>query len=270
MSDLLQLLVDLPAGLAVLLKLTVLLAVGWALHWMLRGGNPRWRRFAWRGILVGLFLVPLLSFFGPPIELTVKRTQVAGAVTSVSLESFESASIADDLLVSAPGSLLPSGETRYGAAPVSSPPSRWVELRGWLEGHVVFMSWMSWGAIGLLLALRVLVASFRFRSTVRTSAPVPENVLQAFRKVARNLGCLGRVDLRVSPDVRSPFLWGSADPSSFCRRRWPPLPKQNDLAGSSPTSCRTSVPWTSGGRVPFVWPRLSSGFTLCLAPRRRA
>src|ERR1700722_10183645 len=59
-------LVDIPFSEMVLLKITILLAVAWALHRALARANPRWRVLLWRGTAVAGVLGPLWVRFGPP------------------------------------------------------------------------------------------------------------------------------------------------------------------------------------------------------------
>lgn len=55
-----QMLVDLPLPVSILLKITLVLGVGWMLHLVLVRCNPRWRVLLWRAVVAGVVLVPVL------------------------------------------------------------------------------------------------------------------------------------------------------------------------------------------------------------------
>ena len=60
MSDFIHILVDLPLIVLVLLKITMVLGLGWMVHFFLTHRNPHWRVLLWRCIITGIFLVPAL------------------------------------------------------------------------------------------------------------------------------------------------------------------------------------------------------------------
>lgn len=60
MSDFIHVLVNLPLIVLVLLKITLVLGLGWMVHFFLIHRNPHWRVLLWRCVIVGLFLVPVL------------------------------------------------------------------------------------------------------------------------------------------------------------------------------------------------------------------
>ena len=66
-----------PVGM-ILVKATLLLALGWALHLLLLRANPRWRVFLWRGILVGLLALPVAETVAPKLPLAIQREGVTG------------------------------------------------------------------------------------------------------------------------------------------------------------------------------------------------
>ena len=64
-------LVEMPLPRAILLKVTVLLAVAWAVHLPLRQRNPHWRILLWRGAGMAVVAVPLLAYLTPAISISV-------------------------------------------------------------------------------------------------------------------------------------------------------------------------------------------------------
>jgi hypothetical protein len=76
MTGWLRYLIDLPPLLSILLKTTVVLALGWGLHFALSRSNPRWRVLVWRGVLVGVVVIPLLQpLAGLGISVTTGSVQ---------------------------------------------------------------------------------------------------------------------------------------------------------------------------------------------------
>lgn len=65
-----------------LLKVTVLLALGWLGHAVLRRGNPRYRLFWWRGVACATVLIAAASFCGPAYFVSVERETLDGAEAS--------------------------------------------------------------------------------------------------------------------------------------------------------------------------------------------
>ena len=71
----LQLLIDLPPVADALLKATLILALGWALHFALARRNPRWRLLLWRAVAVSVLLTPFLALLMPALKLSVPRPE---------------------------------------------------------------------------------------------------------------------------------------------------------------------------------------------------
>ena len=76
MNELAHHLVDLPLWLSVLLKITVFLAAGWVVHYVVLNHNPRWRVLVWRVVFFGLAVVPFVDVSG---WLEVRITRAEGA-----------------------------------------------------------------------------------------------------------------------------------------------------------------------------------------------
>jgi hypothetical protein len=85
-------LVDIPFSEMVLLKITILLAVAWALHRALARANPRWRVLLWRVTAVAVVLGPLWMRFGPPVTVSIAEQPkaVANASPSASIARLSS------------------------------------------------------------------------------------------------------------------------------------------------------------------------------------
>jgi len=72
-SRVLQLIVDAPVWVLLLLKITAILLVAWAVHWALARTNPRWRVFLWRMTAAGLVAVLAAAWFPPALEIYLKH-----------------------------------------------------------------------------------------------------------------------------------------------------------------------------------------------------
>ena len=60
MNNFIQTLIDAPLIVSFLLKITIVLCVGWIVHFLFARSNPRWRVLLWRCVIVGIFLIPAL------------------------------------------------------------------------------------------------------------------------------------------------------------------------------------------------------------------
>src|SRR5438067_325898 len=66
-------LIALPPVLNILVKLTLILALGWMLHFALLRANPRWRVLLWRAVALGVIAVPLIALALPIIRISLPR-----------------------------------------------------------------------------------------------------------------------------------------------------------------------------------------------------
>src|SRR5262245_39162576 len=73
-------LAGLSFGTHVLLKISLILTLGWLLHFALRAANPRWRVLLWRGMALGTIAVPFISLALPFIRISIARPAVAPVV----------------------------------------------------------------------------------------------------------------------------------------------------------------------------------------------
>lgn len=58
-----------------LTKVTLLLAIAWGIHLLLRKSNPRWRVALWRMTLMGLLVIPIFDWVGPNWQISVPVSQ---------------------------------------------------------------------------------------------------------------------------------------------------------------------------------------------------
>lgn len=182
------------------LKLTLLLAAAWTLHFALVRANPRWRVLLWRGAALGLLALPLVMAASPRLDLPLLPAAPAGPqpLPPLTWPDFAPPAPLD------PVALPPMPESPVLASP-ALPPAPPVPVRWglWLAA--------AWGAGALLLGLRFLHAQRAMRRLVRQAAPAPEVLQRIFDSVADGLGLSG-VSLRLSSAVSTPLLFGLRAP----------------------------------------------------------
>ena len=200
MTTFLGSLTELPTAVIVLFKMTVLLGAGWILHFALFRRNPRWRVLVWRGVTAGMILLPVGELLLPKLQIAVAPRPVLEEPAARVVEHEPVTAVQPETYV-APVASEPVGDT---------PKSFSVLL--WAKRHIPFLLLTGWGLIGLTLAVRVLCVTRRVRRVIRSSEPAPEGIRLLMEKVAEDLRCRARVDLRVTDGLGSPFLAGVIRP----------------------------------------------------------
>jgi len=215
-----------------LAKVTVLLAVAWSAHILLRKANPRWRVLLWRSTGMGMLLLialmacpPILSWGVLPSEAQSSRNSqpstqsAAQAVSGVVHESPAAPALVGD---QPPASRTPREDRRarqrsrshqplatskidrpepppvvaeIGAAPASA----WNHTKVILS--VIGGLWFA-GFVGLVA--RTLFGLRRLRTIVRRSLPVPDWVSEQVERVNSERS----FELRKSAEVATPCLVG--------------------------------------------------------------
>ena len=83
----------------ILFRVTLLLAIAWSLHWMLRGKNPRWQVSLWRATIFGIAGIMLCSAWhrgwGPKLwfDSTATRFTASAAFPQVTVTPVQTWSI---------------------------------------------------------------------------------------------------------------------------------------------------------------------------------
>ncbi len=216
--DWLQWLVELPPMADILVKVTVLLAIGWMGHFTLRRANPRWRALLWRGVAVGLVVVPLLTVSLPKWRVPVAPAREARPPVVAAVEDFTPAANAA-APVAAPAPMrgsppasppFPIATTSPEPAPVESRPH--FSFVAWASEHAAALGVGAWLAVAIAFAARFLVGWRRVRRMVASAAAVPSALQAACDETSRDLGAPRRVAVRISGQLSSPFLTGLRRP----------------------------------------------------------
>ncbi|MCH7724925.1 MAG: hypothetical protein IH991_00380 [Planctomycetes bacterium] len=191
---------NLPLGVAVLCKVSVLLFAAWCVHAALWRANPRWRVVLWRTTAVGLLAIPLLHIVIPPttvyvdngadVELTPLTVHQPAAIDG---NVAQTPRIAQDIAADAAG---PSSLASASGTAISHENSIGVStilLAGWLMGIA-------------LVGIRFGLAMRRLRQIVDSSQPVPIRVSKECERVAKEFSLSRVVKLRQSDEASSPLL----------------------------------------------------------------
>jgi len=204
MMALTKILVDLPPLVSILLKITVVLGLGWTLHFLLARRNPRWRVLLWRGVVAAVVLVPVLVPLKylqvpvtPPPEPTVPfRTPVEEAEQPLVEISYSP--------TTEPVATL-TPETQIASEPHFS-------ISTSARQNLYPIIFLVWGCVAVLITARFLTVLVKIRKKIKSSLPAPIHLQHLLNEVADNLSCSQKIDLRCSSRFTSPFLTGLTRP----------------------------------------------------------
>jgi beta-lactamase regulating signal transducer with metallopeptidase domain len=207
------------AGTVLLGKATLLLAVGWLLHAALARANPRWRVLLWRGVAVGLVLLPLGALGWPALEIRVATPEPAAAESAPAIvaPSFAPVAARRDARAFTPaaGPLLdkpavppppPAARHAQPAEIVPEATSAAEPGNPSIPWHAVLVS--TWGLGVVLLAVRLATGYLRLARLLRALQDPPEAVVAEARRIAAVLGCRRDAKVRSSRQCAVPFVCG--------------------------------------------------------------
>ena len=206
MTGLIQTLIDLPFAISVILKITIVLSVGWIMHLSLVGRNPRWRVLLWRVTIVGILLVPAL------VPLKSLQIRVAPVPESPATSSTYSASESDVTSQSVASPV----ETAFVSGPMengnSYQPRTSFSLSAWLKTYMPWILLAVWGIVATILSSRLLVQFIQIKKKINNSLPGPKHLQRMLDQVVGDLDCRRKIILRHSPELFTPFLAGFRRP----------------------------------------------------------
>jgi len=206
-----------PFAVAVLLKVTLILAGSWLVHLMLARANPRWRTLLWRATVVALLAVPVLHCWGPAVNLSILSEASTIPFARGGESILADAGLDRDTRPAESVNVRPSSSSERAATlhPQSSAgraevqPSRAGPFSGTGVSRTVQLVW----SVGFLLLLaRLGVGVSRVVRIVRNAVLVPKPVMREFRRVCDQLGYRKALDVRCSSEVKSPLLCGLLRP----------------------------------------------------------
>jgi hypothetical protein len=177
----LEQLAELSPLVAILAKVTLLLAVAWGAHGLLTRANPRWRVLLWCGATVGLLLIPLCHFLMPPIKFQAPVATVAGAnIGATDTASGQPAGAVAEPMTPAIV-LLPSADDFLRHEPVVTALDADGNHSWWPFLFAV------WSGGCLFCLVRIIIGLRLIRSLVVGSEPASGGVQAEFTRVAQDL-----------------------------------------------------------------------------------
>jgi len=189
-----------------LLRWTALLALGWAVQWLLRERDARWRVILWRGLLCACLAVPLMQLVSMPIFRIPIYTESA-----ISMEIPESRSTPSSIVNPAPQEPSPSQpavnvpKTPNATQPLKVPIARPVPVRVWLL--------LAWGLGAAFAALRLLTIQVQLWRVRRESRLAEPSIQELALEIQSKLRVRRAVAVRTSDSVSSSFLCGLLHPA---------------------------------------------------------
>jgi len=204
MSFLYDFFVELSPVYAVLLKITLVVALGWVLHFMLLRSNPRWRVLVWRLSLLGVVLIPVLEPFkylevsvAPHVETVVveKPFTIRPSSFVVPYERFDAAS------------------DYVEAQPARIPQDPSFSIFAWVKQNYRSLLLGVWVVGVVLLAFWEVFLWLGLRQKMRLVRPAPEALQEHLDRVARRLNYGQSIRLQYCEDFSSPFVTGLFKPA---------------------------------------------------------
>lgn len=197
-----------------LLKWTVLLALGWSVHWLLRYRDARWRLILWRCIFCFGLVLPVAHWLSisvvtiPIHEVASRSTEVPGTlserVTASQVQAGKPWAHSAEKPVEANAPLRNASRAlpRTSSAPVS-----WTMalVMGWALG-------VGWGSIRLIWFGARL---FRLKNRARAASPAIQKLA---RQIQMRLGPQRAMRIQVSDSIQSPFVCGLWRPNVMLPR----------------------------------------------------
>jgi beta-lactamase regulating signal transducer with metallopeptidase domain len=194
-----------------LCKWTILLALGWTAHGLLRARDARWRLILWRSVLCFGLALPLLQFLPMP-SVQVPVDKVAQMVSdTITLPA--SASLAPALPASAPAAshlALATSEVQNPSL-IHATYNRWADFFPTLSwSDIVIAIWVVGALFGAIRLLRFLDQLAALR---RAAVPASPAVQELTAEVLGRWQIRGSVLVLVSDSAVSPFAFGIFRPA---------------------------------------------------------
>ena len=195
-------------------KWTVLLALGWTAHGLLRSRDARWRLILWRSVLCLGLALPLLAFFPlPAFQFPVDKVARMVSDTITLPASVWPAPVLPESAPTAshPAPALPEVRELQHPSLLQALQDQWADFFSTLSWSDILVAiWVGgalWGAIRLLRLVGQLSALRR--------AAVPANpaVRELTAEVLRRSHISRAVPVLVSDSAASPFAFGIFRPA---------------------------------------------------------
>lgn len=200
----------------ILFKWTCLLAIGWIIHWSLRNRHARWRMILWRGILcLGLTLPWLHVFHFPALKVPIINNS-AYPLEAGPAPAPAPATSTGSPHPATPGTPLAAIGDLNSRAPGSQPrpgPSTSSWNISWKTAlAMIWILGCAWAA------LKLFRSSLELSRLRRQSHPAPPTLDQIAKEIRLRLRIRRHVCVRISDEVKSPFLCGLIKPEIILPR----------------------------------------------------
>ena len=206
MTSLMDFLVNLAVLPSAGLKITLLLCLGWATHFLLSRHNPRWRTLLWRCVLVGIFVVPALT----PLKYIEISVAPAPSPVTISPSPSLSAIGVSELPSRVPATL--QADKEFVTQGSFQNPETPISLLVWLREHVRIIAFTIWGIVSAAILLRLLLGIVRVKKLIHNSMPAPARFQRLLAQVIGDLGCQRDARVHYSSYISTPFVAGFRRP----------------------------------------------------------
>lgn len=237
LTDVLVYLAETPAWVILLTKATVLVAAAWLMHHLFARWNPRWRVILWRGLAVGLILLPPFLWIAPGWNVQVQKPleprsemarlqQLANAIvgqtdrhTEPAPQELTSASSRSSRSVPVSSSTTPfnlSEEDPFDERVATGPIAELRQLLDWRIWILPEVRWRwlfaAWVIGTSILMFRLLLGYRLLNRLLAFSTPASQDVVEESLRIARALGIRRSFAVRELQFVTPPFLCGLRNP----------------------------------------------------------
>jgi beta-lactamase regulating signal transducer with metallopeptidase domain len=207
-----KLLLDLsqsPVG-EILWKWTVLLALGWAVHGLLRSRDARWRLILWRGVFCFWLALPLIPFLPLPVfQIPVHDfAGIAPATTGVTTPSLAEGTIPPGTARSVTPVVVEAAKDGAAVDGVHRPTGSLVSAIS-LNGLLITI----WATGALWGALRLVRFMIQLSTLKRSAIPAAPAIQGLAGEILQRLRIRCFVRVLVLDSAVSPFVFGVTHPA---------------------------------------------------------
>ncbi len=193
----------------ILLKWTMLLALGWVVHGLVRKLHPRWRLILWRGLFCAVLLVPVMQFVPfPVLRIPIyKSSAPALEIPDVLPPATTGNSVSKDKSITQPSAkTTDANSVPKNPVPLSHPAvSKPIPWR-----NVLLITWVF---VAAFAAFRLICLQLQLNRIRRLSLPALPALQEQMRNIQMKLGVKRKIDVRISDAITSSFACGLLKPT---------------------------------------------------------
>jgi beta-lactamase regulating signal transducer with metallopeptidase domain len=201
--------------LVVLAQWTVLFALGWIAHWLLRERHSRWRLILWRGILCTGLLVPVTQFV-PVHVFQIPVYKTSAALLEIS-RPFPVTAVDNSIQKDKPITQAPTKSTEANTPAKNPTPVLHQSVSRPVPWLYVLPT--IWGLVAVFAGFRLVRLQLQLNRLRRRSFPAGAKLCARASDVQRRLGIKRKIDIRVSDFIASSFACGLLKPAILLSHR---------------------------------------------------